>query len=348
MQTLFQQVHEATWYLTCPCCEPEALNYVSRAGLVELRLHHDCIDLGIPSRTWTSWTEYWQSIFQFWYVRLVCSRIMLPEDVGPNMFYVHRSAKPLHVMCAVYACHHQDTIIKLESHLITKKNRPRLMGQPTCWNMPGVRESSLTRPNFTAHLHPFRGIHSNLRPMSSLGTWAGTPSWNREVADKLKTKRGSWNNPFLGGISQLIKIRLKSRERLLDSRNTETLEVKVRVHPRLIHKHFLVLGVEKVSQPLQWWALVQYDIFSNSAVAKGFEVFPKRTGHATFGLTPRTMDLDLEIFVQVTWLINEMFVEPPDIVIGIYSSIKIWSVNTLETSHCRILIFFIWWIFIGT
>ena len=49
----------------------------------------------------------------------------------------------------------------------------------------------------------------------------------------------------------MIKIRLKSRERLLDSRNTETLEVKVRVHPRLIHKHFLVLGVEKVSQPLQ-------------------------------------------------------------------------------------------------
>ena len=91
------------------------------------------------------------------------------------------------------------------------------MWQQPCWNMPGIRESSLTRPNFTAHLHPFRGIRRNLQRMSSLGMRAGTPSWDSQVADQLKTMRGSWKNPFWGWHFTRVKDIDEEQGRLLDS-----------------------------------------------------------------------------------------------------------------------------------
>lgn len=128
------------------------------------------------------------------------------------------------------------------------------MWQQPCWNMPGIRESSLTRPNFTAHLHPFRGIRRNLQRMSSLGMRAGTPSWDSQVADQLKTMRGSWKNPFWGWHFTRVEDIDEEQGRLLDSRNNEKLMVKVYGHPMCIHKHSMFLGIQKVSQPLHWWA----------------------------------------------------------------------------------------------
>ena len=185
--------------------------YVSRAGVVQMRPHHDCIDLGISSRTWASWTDFWR----YKLLMLVCPTAMLLEHIEPNFKYVHQSAKPLHQMCAVHACHHQDAVIKLESHRITKTKWAELASGTNsllkhAWHTRVVLfQSQFHSPFAPLQRHP-RQSAANVEPWHA--------SWNpgmRQAGGKQSeiSKKGSWNI-YLWLACHMIKLRLGSWKKL--------------------------------------------------------------------------------------------------------------------------------------